>query len=53
VNAAGIAERVRTSFPDVIVARNEASVIVGRDDCWGHSDRSAMTPSCDWTSSRA
>ena len=32
MNAEGIAERVRTSFPDVVVARAEASVIVGRDD---------------------
>jgi len=32
VNATGIAERVRTSFPDVVVARDEASVIVGRDE---------------------
>jgi len=35
VNAPGIAERVRTSFPDVVVARNEASVIVGRDELLG------------------
>jgi NADH-quinone oxidoreductase subunit C len=35
VNAAGIAERVRTSFPDVVVARDEASVIVGRDELLG------------------
>jgi NADH-quinone oxidoreductase subunit C len=35
VNATGIAERVRTSFPDVVVARDEASVIVGRDELLG------------------
>jgi NADH-quinone oxidoreductase subunit C len=35
VNAAGIAERVRTSFPDVVVARDEASVIVGPDELLG------------------
>jgi NADH-quinone oxidoreductase subunit C len=35
VNAAGIAERVRTSFPDVVVARDEASVIVGLDELLG------------------
>jgi NADH-quinone oxidoreductase subunit C len=35
VNAAGIAERVRTSFPDVVVARDEVSVIVGRDELLG------------------
>jgi NADH-quinone oxidoreductase subunit C len=35
VNAAGIAESVRTSFPDVVVARDEASVIVGRDELLG------------------
>ena len=35
MNAAGIAERVRTSFPDVVVARDEASVIVGRGELLG------------------
>jgi len=35
VNATGIAERVRTSFPDVVVARDEASVIVGRGELLG------------------
>jgi NADH-quinone oxidoreductase subunit C len=35
VNAAGIAERVRTSFPDVVVARDVASVFVGRDELLG------------------
>ena len=35
MNATGIAERVRTSFPDVVVARDEASVIVGRDELLG------------------
>ena len=35
MNAAGIAERVRTSFPDVVVARDEASVIVSRDELLG------------------
>ena len=35
MNATGIAERVRTSFPDVVVARDEASVIVGRAELLG------------------
>ena len=35
MNATGIAERVRTSFPDVVVARDEASVIVGRGELLG------------------
>jgi NADH-quinone oxidoreductase subunit C len=32
VNAAGIADRVRMSYPEVVVSRDEASVSVGRDD---------------------
>jgi NADH-quinone oxidoreductase subunit C len=32
VNAAGIAERVRMSYPEVVVSRDEASVSVGREE---------------------
>ncbi len=32
MNAAGIADRVRMSYPEVVVSRDEASVSVGRDD---------------------
>jgi NADH-quinone oxidoreductase subunit C len=32
VNAAGIADRVRMSYPEVVVSRDEASVSVGRDE---------------------
>jgi NADH-quinone oxidoreductase subunit C len=32
VNAAGIADRVRMSHPEVVVSRDEASVSVGRDE---------------------
>jgi len=35
VNAAGIAERVRTSYRDVVVARDEAIVSVTRDELLG------------------
>jgi NADH-quinone oxidoreductase subunit C len=32
VSAAGVAERVRAKYPDVVVARDEASVSLGRED---------------------
>ena len=32
MNAAGIAERVRMSYPEVVVSRDEASVSVGREE---------------------
>jgi NADH-quinone oxidoreductase subunit C len=32
VNATGIAERVRMSYPEVVVSRDEASVSVGREE---------------------
>jgi NADH-quinone oxidoreductase subunit C len=32
VSAAGVAERVRAAYPDVVVARDEASVSLGRED---------------------
>lgn len=32
MNAAGVAERVRPTYPDVVVARDEASVSLGRED---------------------
>jgi NADH-quinone oxidoreductase subunit C len=32
VNAAGIAQRVRMSYPEVVVSRDEASVSVGREE---------------------
>jgi NADH-quinone oxidoreductase subunit C len=32
VSAAGVAERVRALYPDVVVARDEASVSLGRED---------------------
>jgi NADH-quinone oxidoreductase subunit C len=32
VSAAGVAERVRATYPDVVVARDEASVSLGRED---------------------
>jgi NADH-quinone oxidoreductase subunit C len=32
VNAAGIAERVQMSYPEVVVSRDEASVSVGREE---------------------
>ena len=32
MNAAGIADRVRMSYPEVVVSREEASVSVGRDE---------------------
>ena len=32
MSAAGVAERVRATYPDVVVARDEASVSLGRDD---------------------
>jgi NADH-quinone oxidoreductase subunit C len=32
VNAAGIAQRVRISYPEVVVSRDEASVSVGREE---------------------
>ena len=32
MNAAGIADRVRMSYPEVVVSRDEASVSVGRDE---------------------
>jgi NADH-quinone oxidoreductase subunit C len=32
VSAAGVAERVRATYPDVVVARNEASVSLARED---------------------
>ena len=32
MNAAGVAERVRATYPDVVVARDEASVSLGRED---------------------
>jgi NADH-quinone oxidoreductase subunit C len=32
VNAAGIAKRVRMSYPEVVVSRDEASVSVGREE---------------------
>jgi len=32
VNAAGIADRVRMSYPEVVVSREEASVSVGREE---------------------
>ena len=32
MNAAGIAERVRMSYPEVVVSREEASVSVGREE---------------------
>ena len=32
MSAAGVAERVRATYPDVIVARDEASVSLGRED---------------------
>jgi NADH-quinone oxidoreductase subunit C len=32
VNAVGIAERVRMSYPEVVVSRDEASVSVGREE---------------------
>ena len=35
MNAVGIADRVLTSYPDVVVARDEASVSVARDDLLG------------------
>ncbi len=32
MNAAGLAERVRMSYPEVVVSRDEASVSVGREE---------------------
>ena len=32
MSATGVAERVRTLYPDVVVARDEASVSLGRED---------------------
>ena len=32
MNAAGIAQRVRMSYPEVVVSRDEASVSVGREE---------------------
>ena len=32
MSAAGVAERVRATYPDVVVARDEASVSLGRED---------------------
>ena len=32
MNAAGVAERVRATYPDVVVARDEPSVSLGRED---------------------
>ena len=32
MNATGIAERVRMSYPEVVVSRDEASVSVGREE---------------------
>ena len=32
MSAAGVAERVRATYPDVVVARDEASVFLGRED---------------------
>ena len=39
MNAAGVAERVRATYPDVVVARDEASVSLGSED---------LLPALEW-----